>query len=107
MNLISSMLPTQNSMYLKSVYRLRKLFESLFPHIGSNCHRYCTICHTLLTSDVCCHGDKNVGWFVTASIEAQLKAKFKGMLRLNARLSLCMYTLYLLCDSVCVTIIIY
>ena len=78
LKLISSMIPSQSSKFLKSLHRFKKLFQNFFPHISSDCQYYCTVCHALCSNGQYCHGEQNVKAFYTANVEEQLKAKFKG-----------------------------
>ena len=83
LKLIHTLIPKPNCC-LKSVYTLRKFFAGMFSHIQTERHRFCTYCHSLLkqVNDGAyhfCHGEDNVGEFVTANVETQLKEKFKGV----------------------------
>ena len=78
LKLIAALLPVPNYC-LKSIYSINKLFTKLFPHIQCSRHTYCTFCLSPLTTGYC-HGDKCIGEFVVANVEAQVKHKFRGKL---------------------------
>ena len=80
LKLICAHLPQQNHS-VSSMYKLRKFSSAVFPDIKTSLKYFCSACNTPLqtSSGGCSCGSVNVGKFVIADIQSQLKEKFKGM----------------------------